>query len=362
MRALRFVVALVLPASMLVALWGEGGLTFFPLAFIFVVTPVLDAALGLDTHNPSPEEEKVEVGRIFYDLWLYAFVALQLLLFVVTLEQVLGAERTAFEKLGLTISFGLLAGAGGINVAHELMHRKQRGARGVAELLMTMVSYPHFCVEHVLGHHRHVATPLDPASSRQGEALYPFWLRTLAGSLSSAWRLEGERVANKGVRAWSFADRRLRMPVVLGLGYLALFFAFGPVAVAFFGLQSLVAVLLLETVNYVEHYGLSRRATGERFERVLPRHSWNSAHRLTGLYLFNLPRHADHHYLASRPYPILRHLEDSPQLPAGYATMMLCAFLPPLWFKIMDRRVDAWNAQVSEPADEPLLVAHPRAE
>lgn len=362
MRALRFVVALVLPAAMGVALWGDGGLTFFPLAFIFVVTPVLDAAFGLDTHNPSPDEERAELGRRLYDLWLYGFVALQLLLLVLTLQQVLGPDRTAFEKLGLTISFGLLAGAGGINVAHELMHRKERSARAVAELLMTIVSYPHFCVEHVLGHHRHVATPLDPASSRRGEALYPFWLRTLVGSLSSAWHLEGERVANKGVRAWSWADRRLRMPLVLGSLYLMLAFTLGPRAVAFFGLQSLVAVLLLETVNYVEHYGLSRRRVGERFERVLPRHSWNSAHRLTGLYLFNLPRHADHHYLASRPYSILRHLDDSPQLPAGYATMMLCAFLPPLWFKIMDPRVDAWNAQVSEPHDEPLLVAHPRAE
>lgn len=362
MRALRFAVVLVLPAAMGVALWGEGGLTFFPLAFIFVLTPVLDAALGLDTHNLRPEEEQAEAQRRLYDLWLYGFVGLQLLLFGLTLAQVLGPERTAFEKLGLTISFGLLAGAGGINVAHELMHRKQRVPRAVAELLMTMVSYPHFCVEHVLGHHRHVATPLDPASSRRGEALYPFWLRTIVGSLSSALRLERERVVNKGVRPWSWADRRLRMPVLLGLIYLALFVAFGPRAVAFFGLQSLVAVLLLETVNYVEHYGLSRHQLGDRYERVLPRHSWNSAHRLTGLYLYNLPRHADHHYLASRPYPILRHLDDSPQLPAGYATMMLCAFLPPLWFKIMDPRVDAWNAQVGEPNDEPLLVAHPRGE
>lgn len=360
MHALRFAISLVLPAAMIVALVGHGAWTYFPVAFVFGVTPVLDALLGLETANPSEAEEAERLRTAWrYDLWLYLFAVLQLLLFGWTLHEVLFAARPWSEVFGLAVSFGLLAGAGGINVAHELMHRKAPLPRAVAELLMTMVSYPHFCAEHVLGHHKNVATPLDPASAHRGEVLYTFWFRTLVGSVRSAAKLEAERVARAGVRPWSLGDRRLRGPLLLAAYYLGLGLLLGPRAVGVAAGSSLVAILLLESVNYVEHYGLSRRWLGERYERVLPRHSWNSGHRLTGIYLFHLPRHADHHYLASRPYSVLRHLEDSPQLPAGYATMILCALVPPLWFKVMDPRVDAWNARRPEglSADEPGAVA-----
>jgi alkane 1-monooxygenase len=168
--------------------------------------------------------------------------------------------------------------------------------------------------------------------------------QTLLGGLKSFWRIETDRVRRKNLRG--LADARLRYPLLVW-GFVVLAGGFwGLAGISIFFAQSAVAVLLLESINYVEHYGLQRReADRGRYERVLPKHSWNSDHWLTGLYLFNLPRHADHHYLASRPYPVLRHLDDSPQLPAGYATMVLVAVVPPLWHAMMDHRVQAWNAR-----------------
>ena len=243
---------------------------------------------------------------------------------------------------------GIVAGGGGINVAHELMHRSAPLPRAAAEILMTLVTYPHFCVEHILGHHRNVATPEDPASARRGEMVYLFFLRTVFGGLRSAWHLEGQRVVKKKLRPFGWSDRRMRHPMLVVAVYAAVGLAFGWTGIAVFFGQSVVAVALLEVINYVEHYGLSRQQNPDgRYERVMPKHSWNSAHRLTGWYLFNLPRHADHHYEARRPYNELRHLEDSPQLPLGYATMVIIALVPPLWFWMMNPRVDQWNAKQS---------------
>jgi alkane 1-monooxygenase len=226
------------------------------------------------------------------------------------------------------------------------MHRKTKLHRAGAEILMTSVSYTHFCVEHVLGHHRKVATAEDPATSRFGESFYRFYPRTLIGSLVSAWRLEGERCRKRGISAWSLRNRRTRYALVLAAVYAGVGLAFGPLGLGLFIAQGVVAFSLLEAINYIEHYGLTRRrlASG-RFERVRPEHSWNSAHRVSNWYLFNLARHSDHHYLASREYDRLRHHGSAPQLPSGYAAMVLAALVPPLWFRIMNPRVEAWNAR-----------------
>jgi alkane 1-monooxygenase len=226
------------------------------------------------------------------------------------------------------------------------MHRRGRLERGLAELLMTTTTYTHFCVEHVLGHHKHVATPLDPASSHLGESLYAYLPRTLLGGVRSAWRLEGQRRKNAGLSWWSLKNRQVRYPLVLALVYVGIAIFVGPIGVVFFAGQSLVAMLLLETINYIEHYGLARRELSPgRYERCLPWHSWNASQRLTNWFLLHLQRHADHHHIASRPYYALRHVDESPQLPFGYATMVLLALLPPLWCRVMDERARAWNAR-----------------
>lgn len=342
MRWGRHAVVLLIPGSVLAGAWWGGWGTFFTLFFVFVLTPILDLALGQDTDNDVPEPTARDLR---YDLLLWAFVPLELALLGFGLAEVSSGRRGTIEFLGLAVSTGVVTGALGITIAHELMHRPGRLERALAELLMTASTYPHFCVEHVLGHHKHVATPEDPATARRGEAVYGFVWRSLVGGLRSAWRLEGDRVRRLGLRAFGLSDRRLRHPLLVLLTYAFVYVAFGAVGLAFMALQSLVAVFLLESINYVEHYGLARRELEPgRYERVQPRHSWNSSHRMSSWYLFNLPRHADHHYLASRPYFSLRHLADSPQLPAGYGTMVLVAWAPPIWRRVMDPRVDALEA------------------
>jgi alkane 1-monooxygenase len=254
------------------------------------------------------------------------------------------ASHTPLEQVGLVASLGVMMGGFGINVGHELMHRARPSDRALAEILMASVSYPHFIVEHVLGHHKNVATPEDPATARLGESLYHFLPRTLVGGVQSAWRLEKKRVATHGLMRFGLRDRRLRYPldVLLACAIIATFA--GWIGVAYFAAESVIAILLLETINYVQHYGLARAEVSPgRYERVRDVHSWNSAVRVSNWYLFNLPRHSDHHSVASRPYPVLRHNGDSPQLPAGYGTMLLAAFVPPLWRRWMDARATEWR-------------------
>jgi alkane 1-monooxygenase len=243
--------------------------------------------------------------------------------------------------MGIVLSVGILGGTG-INVAHELVHRKNKWDKALAELLTWSVTYTHFCVEHVYGHHKKVATPNDPATSRFNESIYRFLPRSLFGGVLSFWHIETSLVENRRKPSPWFEDRRIRYPLGLVLGYTMIGVWLGFSAVLLWLVMGLIGSTMLEIVNYVEHYGLERdcRANG-RFERVQPHHSWSSTHRITGWLLFGLPRHADHHFLASRPYPILRNHVEAPQLPAGYATMFLLALVPPLWFAVMNPRAEA---------------------
>lgn len=323
----------VLPATFALGLALGGYWALLPLVYAFVVTPVLDAFFPPDITDHDP------VGQVptwLWDLPLLAWLPMQLGLMVWLTHEVAAHRAGLLAIIGL----GIVAGGGGITVAHELMHRPQRLHRAFAELLMTLALYPHFCVEHVLGHHRKVATPDDPASARLGESVWRFLPRTLLGGLRSAWNLETERVESKGDRAW--ADRRIRHPVLAGSAVLVAGALGGWAGLLTLIGSAAVAVFLLEVINYVEHYGLTRRRREDgRYERVRPQHSWNSPHRVSGSYLFQLPRHSDHHFLASRPYHALRHHEEAPQLPASYPAMVILALAPPLWSRVMDPRVSA---------------------
>ena len=242
--------------------------------------------------------------------------------------------------LGAIMSVGSATGGIGINTAHELIHRRRAAERGIGVALLVMVSYPHFRIEHVHGHHRRVGTPDDPATSRRGETLYAFWWRSVSGGLTSAWRLETERLARRHWAVWGPRNRMLHYAGLVAVLYAGVGVAFGWAGIGLLAGQGLFAVLLLETVNYIEHYGLVR-ATGPagRVERVTDRHSWNAGHRFTNLTLFNLGLHADHHESPGKPYYALANHDGAPQLPGGYPAMMLLAMLPPLWFRTMDPRI-----------------------
>ncbi len=254
----------------------------------------------------------------------------------------LPAEASGWaEALALGMAVGGITGSLGITFAHELGHSRSRADRLLAWLLMGSVLYAHFMVEHYRGHHPRAATRDDPASARRGESLWRFLPRTLAGSLLSAWRLERQQSAQLRRPLW-------RSPLALatlgqGVGLAVLGLWLGPVALLFWVVQAGYAVFLLETVNYIEHYGLQRRQHDGRREPFGVMHAWNADHAVTNAVLANLQRHSDHHMHAWKPYAELQPL-PGPQLPTGYAGCLFLASVPPLWFRLMHRRLDALAA------------------
>lgn len=241
---------------------------------------------------------------------------------------------------GKTFVMGLLCGVMGINVGHELGHRSKTFEQFLAKSLLLTSLYMHFFIEHNKGHHGRVATPDDPSSARYGESLYAFFFRSIVFSYLSAWKIAAEDMNKKGYRLFSIRNEMLWFQLVQLLFPVLIFYVFGWPSMLLFIAAAGQGILLLETVNYIEHYGLCRRQTGTgTYERTMPEHSWNSNHVIGRVMLFELSRHSDHHYLASRKYQLLRHYAHSPQMPTGYPGMMLLATLPPAWFYVMNRRI-----------------------
>lgn len=312
----------------------------------FLVLPFADARVG---HSRWPSDAALErISPRHARSYERAVIVAALVDIVLLGWAVVAVSRETmawWELIGLTISIGLFSGYIGIVVAHELMHHPSGRRRGLSFLLMSLALYPHFCIEHVHGHHPRVATRDDPATARRGESFYRFLPRSMFGGMASAWRLECERLARLGSRPISARNALLVCYMLIALGMAAIWFVFGAVTLVFFVAEAIVAIILLEGINYLEHYGLVRalRENG----RPVPvgiEHSWNSSHFLTNINLFNLGRHPEHHMQGSRPYYRLRHFDEAPQLPHGYATMFLIALAPPVWFRLMDRRLDAYLA------------------
>jgi alkane 1-monooxygenase len=240
-------------------------------------------------------------------------------------------------------AFGMACGVLGINAAHELGHRQNAYEQFMSKMLLLTTLYMHFFIEHNRGHHKYVATDEDPASSRPGESVYRFYFRSVKDSWLSAWRLERERLQKSGQRWFSWRNEMLQFQVYQGLLVIGIGWYFSAETLLYFMGAATIGFLLLETVNYIEHYGLRRRKSGNRYERTLPVHSWNSNHPVGRLLLLELSRHSDHHYMANRKYQTLRHFDESPQMPTGYPGMMLLALIPPLWFYIMDREIEKYK-------------------
>lgn len=348
MKLAPFFIVYATAPALFAGIYFGGWANVLPALVAFLLVPVADAMTEHNLWNPGEEHEKKNPVRDFiFGLPLYLWVPLQIFVLVWAMSEAGG--RQGWNWIGLALSVGLFTGGIGITIAHELMHRKPWHERGLAEVLMLSVTYPHFCIEHVFGHHKHVATPLDAATSRLGESLYAFLPRVLVDSLRSSVELEKKRIKRAGISSFSLKNRLLRYTLLTALIYAGIGLAFGWKGVLFFVVQSAVAILLLETINYVEHYGLMRKEKSPgKYERVQPHHSWNANHRVSNYWLFNLQRHADHHAWASRPYHLLRTTEEGPQLPYGYPTMLLMALLPPVWKKVMDPLVVRANSTQAE--------------
>lgn len=303
----------------------------------FVIIPLLELMIGGSSENFPAREEVTRSRRRFFDMLLYLNAPILYGLMVYYLLRMTGGGLSWVELTGMLFSMGLIVGTSGINVGHELGHRPGAFDRWMAWTLLLPALYLHFYIEHNRGHHRWVATHQDPATARRGESIYAFWVRSMAGSWVNAWRLESERLRNAGRSPWSLYNQMLLFQIAQVV-YLGLcFWLFGLAGLLSAAGAALVGMLLLESINYIEHYGLLRKKSEEgRYEPVQPHHSWNSDHHLGRIFLYELTRHSDHHYRASRKYQILRHFDGSPQLPYGYPASILLSLVPPLWFHLMD--------------------------
>ncbi len=347
-----FLSVFILPI-LLVGGYYQGGVGYFyPLLFAFVLVPLADYFIGEDRYNLSKEQEKEVSAERYYSFIIHVWTYLQLLLVVWSSWVVAQKSNWLwFEWVGFTLSTGVVTGGIGITVAHELGHRSNRYEQFMAKLILMTVCYMHFFIAHNLGHHTHVGTPQDPTTAHRNESFYRFWIRSVFGNFFQAWKIEKSLLQRKGRSVISYHNRMLwytTLPIVfLVFVFLVVSLVLKRAAwevIGFFFAQSFVAFSLLEFVNYIEHYGLQRqKLSNGRYERVNSDHSWNSSYILSNLLLLQLQRHSDHHTYANRPYQILRHFDESPQLPAGYPTMILIASVPPLWFRIMNARLDKWK-------------------
>lgn len=317
---------------------------WYPLFVLFVLVPLLDHLIGRDTANPADDEARRLDGRTYYRLIPLACLPGYVALLVWSSHAFVTLPLTPLGKVGWLLSQGVIGGVVAINVAHELVHRHTRIEPWFGGALLACVCYAGFKVEHVRGHHVHVATPEDTSSAPVGMNVYAFIANALVRNPANAWRLEARRLELKGLPAFSRHNELLAWHGLSVLMLTGFTIAFGVMGALFFLAQSALAAATLEVINYVEHYGLVRRRQADgRYERTTHRHSWNSSFLFTNLLLLQLQRHSDHHAHPGRRYPSLRHHDDAPQLPSGYAGMFVLALVPPLWFAVMNPRARAFR-------------------
>ena len=334
----------LIPILVIAALHGGWTLLLMPLAtwWLFMV---IDVLLGRKTSNPDPDTDEDEMfwHTKITTLW---FPIQFCLIFGALIWITVTDHLTGFEEYLLFFGVGVASGTIGINYSHELMHQKSREERWLADLLLASVLYSHFRSEHLLVHHRYVGTPRDPVTARYGEGFYRFFLRVLGGCFRSAFRAEAAMLRRKGLPVRDFSNPFWRY-AGLQLGFLLLALVIGGWWGLFlFTVQAFTAIWQLELVNYVEHYGLTRKHLGEgKYEPVRPHHSWNADHRASNWLLINLQRHSDHHYKPDRRFPVLQtyDTDEAPQLPFSYPLMTLLALIPGKWRSFMNPRVRAWR-------------------
>ncbi len=350
MRKAGYLLALLTPLLM-PAGWLLGRATHLPnllawysIFWIFGVIPLLDYAIGRDTTNPDEAAEAPAMQQeIYYRVLTLLAVPIQVLLLAWSGWVFAHGDLDLWGRLGWLLSMGAISGVNAINIGHELIHRHGRLESWAGGTLLALVAYGGFKVEHVRGHHVHVSTPLDASSARYGQSLYEFLPHAWKWNFLNAWRIEAEHLRRRDLSTLHWRNELIWWYGLSVAIAVAMTWAFGWLGLLFFCGQSFVAFTELEIINYIEHYGLHRRTRADgRFERTTHQHSWNSSHLLTNLLLFQLQRHSDHHAHPARRYQVLRHFDDSPQLPCGYATMVLLALAPPLWRRVMDARVEVY--------------------
>lgn len=339
MKRFKYFTVYLLPIIVFISFKLEGYKTFLALGVFFGILPLLELFIKPDASNFEKNEAIVEKKKIIYDWILYLILPVQYILLIYFLINLSSTEFLSTAYFGKITAMGLACGVLGINVGHELGHKNHRFFQLLGELLLLTSLNTHFLPYHNAGHHYLVATPNDPATARKNEPLYFFWFRSHFGSYFMAWKLEFKRIKRLGMKKFCTGNRMIFYAISNVLIFVAIYVFFDwKTLLAFLGAATF-GILLLETVNYIEHYGLLREKINDRYERTSPKHSWNSDHPLGRLFLFNLSRHSDHHKNGSKQYQLLNSHPDSPLMPTGYPGMMLLALIPPLWFNYMNKKI-----------------------
>lgn len=340
MKDLKYLAAFSIPIVAFLGISLKGMWAYITPVYAFVIIPVLELILSVDEKNLEKQEAENKLKNKLFDWLLFLNLPIVFGILFYALNTVTSTQMMTYEFVGLMISTGIVLGVNGINVAHELGHRQSSNERFLGKLLLLPTLYMHFYIEHNFGHHVHAATKEDPATARFNQTVYSFWFSSIFRQYFSAWKIQINLLNRKGYNFFSIHNDMFWF-IVFQISLLTiLYFIFGEIGLVFSIGAAVIGILLLETVNYIEHYGLLRLKTKtNRYERVLEKHSWNSNHVIGRIVLYELTRHSDHHYKSSKKYQVLDCHEDSPQMPFGYPTSMVLALLPPLWFRIMNKRV-----------------------
>jgi len=340
MSDFKYLMAFSIPLTAVLGLSLQDWWLWATPVYTFVLIPVLEVLFPVDPSNLSEDDSKNRLKNKVFDWLLYLNVPIVFGLLIGSFVLLSQQKLESYEYAGLIFSVGIVLGVNGINVAHELGHRQQTNERFIGKLLLLPSFYMHFYIEHNYGHHLHAATPEDPATAKYNQSVYSFWMTSTFRQYSSAWTIQSKLLKQQSLPFVSIKNDMFWYVLFQILYLLTVYLIWGSSVAVFALLAGIVGFLLLETVNYIEHYGLRRMKTKSgRYERVKEMHSWNSNHVIGRIVLYELTRHSDHHFKSSKKYQILDCHDTSPQLPFGYPTSMVIAMLPPIWFNLMNHRV-----------------------
>ncbi len=337
----------IFPIVAVLGILHGGWSTYAVVVVAFVILPLLDMVIGRDHRNLTEEQYKELEQKKTFRVMTMVYALCEITVTLWGAWYIVQPQITMVEFIGIVFSIGVVNGGLGITIANERVHKPTRIEQWCGKILLLLTWYMHFTIEHVAGHHVRVGTKEDPATARLGESLYAFIPRTIVGGFISAWHISAYKQRRRNRPVWSLENPMIQyqcLPIIFA-GLLGLLF--GTKAMVFFLGESVIAILLLEIVNYLEHYGLERQILSDgRVENVSVHHSWETRALLSNYVLLRLQRHADHHVHPLRRYQTLRVHDESPQLPAGYPAMMLLATIPPLWRKVMHKRIDEYRQHV----------------
>ena len=336
----KYLMAYSIPLTALIGFYLGGYWLFTTPFYIFVIIPTVEFVLtryGIDELETVRAEKGI---HWLFDIMLYLNIFIVFGLLIYSLTKIVSYQYLSIEFLGSLLSLGLVMASNGINVAHELCHRTKTPERFLGKFLLIPSLYMHFYLEHNYGHHLKVATKEDPVTAKYNEPVYIFWISAIKGEILGAIKIQKNRLLKNNTSFFSFYNDMFWYGIIQLSYMLLVFILFGPKGLIFCLLSALFSVLMFESVNYIEHYGLLRKKLSSgRYERVQERHSWNSNHIFGRIVLYELTRHSDHHRIAETEYQNLKSINNSPQLPFGYPTSILLSFIPVLWFKLINPRV-----------------------